>query len=96
MCTKKLFLESQAVRKNRENVKEKALKLHNFPLPETCLARCQNHIFVSLVNGTLADTNCVNLNKSAYNNLNILPPSIWEYNASHRWRSSQSKVSVII
>ena len=58
------------------NVKGKALKLHNFPLPETCLARCQNHIFVSLLNGTLADTNCVNLNKSADNNLNILPPNI--------------------
>ena len=67
-----------------ENVKEKALKLHNFPLRETCLARCQNHIFVSLVNGTLADTNCVNLNKSAYNNEDILPPSIQEYNTFHK------------
>ena len=56
--------------------RKETLKAHNFPLPEICLSRCQNHIFVSLVNGTFADANCVNLNKSAYNNLNILPPTI--------------------
>ena len=56
--------------------RKETLKAHNFPLPEICLSRCQNHIFVSLVNGTSADANCVNLNKSAYNNLNILPPTI--------------------
>ena len=64
--------------------RKETLKAHNFPLPEICLSRCQNHIFVSLVNGPLADTNCVNLNKSAYNNEDILPPSIQEYNTFHK------------